>query len=1090
MEKRLSMFLASLFLCVGAALAQVQVKGTIISADDGEPLPGASVKIVGEKTGTVTNINGDFVITVPSNDTRLEISHIGMVPRVVKARNGMRISLDTDNRMLDEVMVTAFGQQTKTSFTGSAVVVNAEDLNKKITTNVADALVGAVPGLQIRGSSGAPGAGSGAINIRGISSMFADTEPLIIVDGAPYSASLSNIPQQDIESVTVLKDATSAALYGARGAGGVILITTKKGKSQKAEINVDMKWGASHRAIQEYDVIKDPAEYYETYYKQFYNYAFNGNGLSAQAANTWVNNNMIDGSTYGLGYNVYTLPEGEGLIGLDGKLNPNATLGRQYKASNGETYFLTPDDWTKAAYKTGFRQEYNVNISGGENRSNYYLSAGYLNEDGIIDNSNFERFTARARANYSVRDWLRIGANIGFVHSNTESNPNLSSSSLGSTNMWYYTSNIAPIYPLYVRVIDANGQPVIRTDENGHKQYDYGVPATGYVDLGNRLFMSTGNPIGANMYNVAKSQGNQINQIYTIDVDITSWLKFNSTNNLNLGQSSGSDYQNPWYGPSAGEGGHLIKSQSNTFRQTYIQTLNFHKLFGKHDTDLTLGHQYYQSHTKYLAAEAKGGFTPEIQEINAFAVRDNSSSYNSTYRDELWFANALYNFNQKYFANASFTHEASSPSFSPDHWGSNFWSVGAGWLINKENFFKNLGASWVDQLKLKIAIGQQGNDGIGSWSYVDTYSLAKNGTTMSPIFRQMENPNITWETTTNFNLGLEWSLWNGRVVGNIDFYNKRINDLLFWVNIPESNGTRGYYTNIGDMRNRGVELTLGVDVIRTKDIKWNITGNLSHNTTNIISLPDQKKEKFGGFSQSTGARVFSMWYEEGKSLYNAFMPEYAGVNEQGQALYYYDPACVDEDGAPTQSKPALSRDNTTTDFNSASYYEQGSILPKVTGGFATTLELYGVDISATFDYQIGGKVFDSRYQSLMGNSTSDSNTGATYHKDILKAWTPNNTESDIPRFQYNDQFSTSTSTRFLTKASYLNFQSFAVGYTLPKNLTQKIQVNKLRVYVQGENLCFWSARKGLDPRYSFDTTSSMSVYSPVRTIMGGVQVSF
>ena len=245
MEKRLTAILACLFFVMGGAFAQIQVKGTIISSDDGEPLPGASVKVVGEKTGTVTDLNGQFTITVPNAESRLELTHIGMLRRVVKARNGMQIALDTDNTMLDEVMVVAFGQQTKSSFTGSAVVLNSDDLNKKITTNIADALTGSVAGLQIRGGSGAPGAGQGSINIRGIASMFAETDPLIVVDGAPYSASLSNIPQEDIESVTVLKDAASAALYGARGAAGVILITTKQGKSEKAQINVDMKWGAN-----------------------------------------------------------------------------------------------------------------------------------------------------------------------------------------------------------------------------------------------------------------------------------------------------------------------------------------------------------------------------------------------------------------------------------------------------------------------------------------------------------------------------------------------------------------------------------------------------------------------------------------------------------------------------------------------------------------------------------------------------------------------------------------------------------------------------------------------------------------------------
>ncbi len=1089
MEKRLTAILACLFFVMGGAFAQIQVKGTIISSDDGEPLPGASVKVVGEKTGTVTDLNGQFTITVPNAESRLELTHIGMLRRVVKARNGMQIALDTDNTMLDEVMVVAFGQQTKSSFTGSAVVLNSDDLNKKITTNIADALTGSVAGLQIRGGSGAPGAGQGSINIRGIASMFAETDPLIVVDGAPYSASLSNIPQEDIESVTVLKDAASAALYGARGAAGVILITTKQGKSEKAQINVDMKWGANSRAIQDYDTFTDAGEFYETYYKQFYNYAFYKNGLTPQAANAWANNAIINGNT-GLGYNVYTVPDGEQLIGTNGKLNPNATLGRTYTA-NGEDYYLIPDNWTDAAYRNGFRQEYNVNINGGGSRGGYYASIGYLNEDGVIDHSGYERFTARVKADFQARKWLKLGTNIGYVHSNTKSNPNLDTS-LGATNMMYYTSRIAPVYPLFVRVKDANGNPIIRTDEYGNQQYDYGVAATNYPGL-TRRFSAPGNPIGANMYNKAESEYHQLSGTFTLDIDFTDWLRFNSTNNLNLGLSNASSYGNPFYGPSAGEDGTIAKSQSNTLRQNYIQTLTFHKLFGQHDVQVLAGHEWYKTRTKYIDASAKGGFSPDIPEINAFAIRDDSHSYTSTYNVEGWFANALYNFDERYFVSASYRRDASS-NFHPDNRWGNFWSGGVAWLLNKESFFKKLNANWVDQIKLKFSVGQQGNDGIGAWNYTDLYTLQKSGTTMAPTFAQIGNRDISWETTTNINLGLEWSLWNGRLTGSFDFYNKRISGLLFWLNVPESMGSRGYYTNLGDMRNRGVELNLSGDIIRTKNVKWNVSLNLAHNVTNIITLPESKKEVNGGFSQSTGARVFQMWYEEGKSLYNAFMPEYAGVNEQGQALYWVgdeNDMKVSADGTlvPDQDKPAKAHATTTTDYNNASYYEQGSILPKVIGGFNTSLEVYGVDLSLSFDYQLGGKVYDTQYASLMSPVSSQA-TGANLHKDILNSWTPNNVTSDIPRFQYQDQYTTSTSTRFLTNASYLNFQSFTVGYTFPKRWVEKIKLSKIRVYAQGQNLCFWSARKGLDPRYSFDTMASVNVYSPVRTIMGGVQVSF
>ncbi|MBR0242950.1 MAG: SusC/RagA family TonB-linked outer membrane protein [Bacteroidaceae bacterium] len=1085
MEKRLMLFLSGLFLCVGMAIAQTQVKGTIISADDGEPLPGANVKVQGEKMGTTTNLDGEFTITVPNADARLVISHMGMITRTVKARNGMRIALDTDNRLMDEVMVVAFGQQTKSSFTGSAVVVGADELSKKITSNAKDALVGSVPGLQIHGSSGTPGSDSGQMTIRGLSSMYAGVEPLVIVDGSPYSASLLNIPTEDIESITVLKDASSAALYGARGAAGVILVTTKKGTATSPQVNVDVKWGANTRALQQYETIQDPNQFVETYYRQLYNYAAS-NGMTAAAANQWANNRMFSGNQ-GLKYNPYTVPDGQNLIGVNGKLNPNATLGRAYDA-NGETYYILPDDFVDEAFKTGFRQEYNVNVSGGSDRNSYYASAGYLNENGVVSKANFERFTARLKADYRVRDWLKIGANVGYVHSKTTSNPNLG-------NLLSFASQIAPIYPLYVRVLDENGNPIIRTDQFGHKQYDYGVASTNFPGL-SRPYSQTYNPISQNMYDDVYSWGNQFNGSFTADVDITKWLRFNSTNNLNYGTSAGSDYTNPFYGAQAANNGQIIKSQGQTFRQNYIQTLTFYKEIKKHDINFMVGHEWYKISSRSLSAGARGGFSPEIQEINAFSDRYDSSSSSSAYNVEGYFGNLLYNYDQKYFVNASYRRDGTSRfMIKPTNyaWG-NFWSVGAGWLINKEKFFT---ADWVDQLKLKFSIGQQGNDNIGNWGYTNLYSLSKGENTMNPSFAQVGNEEITWETTTSYNLGLEWSLFKGRLTGGIDFYNKKVTDLLFWLSIPESYGSHGYWGNLGDIRNRGVELTLSGDIIRTHDIVWNLAANLAHNKTKILKLPEDKIANYGGFSQSDGGlslggqNMLSFWYEEGKELYNSMIPEYAGVNENGEALYWVDKNFENADSKSAQ--PGVNHDYTTTDFNKATYYEQGSIMPKVSGGFSTTLKLYNVDISANFDYQLGGKIYDFGYAYLMNPITSNA-TGQTYHKDILNSWTAENTGSDIPRFQYADLYvgGGTRSSRFLTKASYLNFQSFTVGYTFPKALTQKIKINKIRIYAQGQNLCFWSARRGLDPRYSFVDTPSggSSVMSPLRTIMGGVQVSF
>ena len=1076
MIKRLILFFVGVFLTAGMALAQTHVGGVVVSLPDNEPVVGASVKVVGTTTGTVTDIDGKFSISVPTN-AKLEFSYIGMKSKVLAAKVNMRVELETVDNTIDEVMVVAFGTQKKSAFTGSAAVVSSKDLSKRISTNVSSTLAGTVPGFQMREASGEPGASNGKMNIRGISSLKAKTDPLIIVDGAPYAGSLSNIPQQDIESVTVLKDAASAALYGARGASGVILITTKRGNTSEAIVTVDMKWGSNSRAIQDYDVIKDPGQYYETYYGMLRNKYYYNDGMSASDAHTKANTEMLSQ----LGYNVYTVPTGEQLIGEDGKLNPKATLGRTYKASNGETYHMTPDDWTKEAYRSSFRQDYNVSVSGGNTRSSFFASAGYLKDNGVILYSDYERYTARLKADYQAKKWLKVGGNIDYVHSSKNQNPKMDDQ-LNSSNLLYFTSMIAPIYPLYVRTLDANGNPVIRTDKNGNPHYDYGVPGNNFVDNAPRAFSSQGNPLGANRYNQKNFLVNQFNGTFNIDIVFTEWLKFNATSNLNFQHITRSEYDNSLYGPKVNVNGELTKYQYYYLRTNNVQTLDFHKVFGDHDVDVLAGHEYYNDQLRYLNGTATGGFSPKILELDAFATKSDNRSYAERYNVEGWFSRMLYSYKDKYYGSLSYRRDASSRFKKENRWG-DFWSIGGAWNIEKESFFN---IPWVNHLKLKLSLGQQGNDALGeNWFYADQYRLSKSSdTTMSPSFRMPGNPDLTWETTTNLNVGVEFSLWKNLLSGSIDVYSKKISDMLFWLSLPEFSGTRGYYANVGDMRNSGLELSLTATPIRTRDITWSITAMLAHNTTKILKLPQQKTQDYGGYvDNGTGHEC---WYEVGKPLYNMLLPEYAGVNEHGQALYYVDTDVAVKDRS---SFPNKKRNGTTTKISEASFYEQGSVLPKASGGFSTTVEAYGFDATFTFDYQLGGKVYDSRYASLM-NPVESQPTGSNFHKDVLKSWTPNNTSSNIPRFQYGEDYSAKSSNRWLTNASYLNFQSLTVGYTLPRTLTERYKISTLRVYVAGENLYFWSARKGFDPRYSFDGNKSVGVYSPTRNITGGLQVTF
>ena len=592
------------------AMAQKQqVSGTVTNAD-GNPIVGATVVVDGTTTGTTTNAAGQFSLQARS-DGYLNVSFIGYESQKVPiaGKTTVNIQLKEDITAIDDVLVVAFGTTKKEAFTGSASVIKSEDLQKRQTTNVMNALVGSVAGLQMRGGSGTPGSDSGSINIRGISSMYADTDPLIIVDGAPYSASLSNIPQSDIESVTVLKDAASAALYGARGASGVIIVTTKRSQARDAVINVDMKWGVNSRAVQDYDVITDPGEYYEAVYAQYYNRYFYGQGMNATTANAQANTDMLKA----LAYDVYTRPDGENLIGLDGKLNPNATLGRKV-SFNGTDYWMQPDDWTDAAYKNSLRQEYNVSVNGGTDKATYYTSVGYLNEDGIVDNSGYERISARIKADYQAKKWLKLGANVGYIHSSQDLDVGLGTSTY-TNNLFYYTSRIAPIYPIYVRTIGADGKIGIKRDQYGNKAYDYGVAETGYGVT--RPFSPQGNPLGEARYNNYTSIGNQLNGTFTADFDITDFLKVNVTSTATWGETYISNFRNMYYGTSAGTNGSIEKTVQSSLRTNNIQTITYYDSFGLHNINVLAGHEYYNVKTRNLAASKNGMFSPDIQELSA-----------------------------------------------------------------------------------------------------------------------------------------------------------------------------------------------------------------------------------------------------------------------------------------------------------------------------------------------------------------------------------------------------------------------------------------------------------------------------------------
>ena len=1093
MEKRLTMILASLFLCVGMALAQTTVTGTVVSQEDGLPIIGATVRVDGTDTGTVTDADGRFSLSLPSGKKKLVVSYVGMETQEVTVRGrNVNVTLLPVLTDLEEVMVVAYGTSTKSAFTGSAAVVKSEEISKISNSNVLDALSGKVSGVQINSATGAPGQSDFTIKVRGISSINADTEPLIVVDGAPYPGDINNLNPNDIASMTVLKDAASAALYGARGANGVVLITTKNGREGTSSITVDAKWGANTRGTQFYNTVQSPAAYYEAYYLALKNYGIDNAGRTgvtdAASAHRYAMDNLF-GSSMGLGYNVYNVPAGQELIGPDGKLNPNATMGNIVTGADGSRYMLRADDWRDAIYQTGLRQEYNLTATASNDKGSFYASIGYLDNEGISKNSEYERITGRLKADYQLRSWLKIGGNVDFAHYTANALSDDGGSTVGNIfNLAY----IAPIFPLYVR--DEAGN-ILQDTKTGLPMYDWG---DGSVTGITRPYQTGSNAIFSNLYDKNETDGNSFNANGYAEIRFLKDFKFTTNNTMMLDETRFTYTNNPFYGQFASTNGTVQKNHVRQWTYNLQQLLNWHHQYGKHDVEVMLGHEYYREHYYTLSGSKTNLFGVFNDELAGAVTNGSMDSYTTDYNVEGYFGRAQYNYDQKYFASLSYRRDASS-RFAPEHRWGNFWSFGGAWLISKESWFN---APWVDELKFKASYGEQGNDNIGNYLYTDTYSIVPAGDIAGLTPSSVKgNREITWEKNGNFNTGFEFSFFRGKLAGSAEFFYRRTTDMLAYYSLPVSSGYSGYYDNVGNMENLGVEVELNGTFIRTKDFEWGANINFTAYKNEVTSIAEDNKNLV--INGSGGYTSGNYFYGEGHSLYTFYLPKYAGVDENGKALFYQDitEKVFDEQGNPVydkngQQKTKVVGRTTTTNYSAtedgsdpgATYYLCGTALPWAYGGFGTHFAYKGFDFSIDFNYQIGGQIYDSDYAGMM--ALSSTGRGTAIHADLLKAWSEDNKGSNIPRLVLDDTNANATSDRFLVDASYLSLSNLNFGYTFPSKWTAKAGISKLRLYLTATNLWLWSQRQGLDPRQSITGGASTAYYSAMRTISGGITVTF
>lgn len=1049
----------------------ITASGLVVD-ENGEPLIGVSVLEQGTSNGTITDVNGRFSLRVKAGST-LAFSYVGYEAKTAKAGRDMTVRMSSDNLTLNDVVVVAFGKMKREAFTGSAGVMKDDDLKQLQVTNPAQALAGHVAGVQINNSSSQLGS-SPQITIRGIGSISSDTQPLIVVDGMPYDGDLNTLNSNDIESMTVLKDAASNALYGARGANGVIMITTKTGALGKTHITFDAKWGWNSNGLKDYKKL-NARQFYETYYKMLYNYYVSdenkGGAMSPEDANRQANADIIDpNSGNGPGYMVYTVPNGENFIGLDGRMNPNATLGTLY-TYGGKQLWLQPDDWKKEGLRTGFRHEYNLSVSGATEKLNYFASLGYLNQDGIQVGSNEDRITSRIKLSVQATNWLRLGGNVDYTRYKYAQT---SEGTIGTGTIWSTIKTQAPIYPVYFR--DANHNIMI--DQWGEQMYDF---ARQY-DL-NRAGGVGGNCIFGNKYESNRSTVNDFSVKGFADFRILPELTLTLNGNLYHHGYDGKYISSPFVDKytDSSNNGYISISDGKIFSYNVQQLLNYNKTFGKHTVSALLGHEYYNYKYTYRGMSGHNFGIDGATEIDQLLVKDYPSSSSSRYNNEGYFFRGMYDYDNTYYASVSYRRDASS-RFDKDHRWGDFWSAGAAWVMSKENWFH---VNWIDELKLKFSVGSQGNDNIGNFLYADTYNIVNNDDQPGYQWRQKGTRDITWETNTNWNAGVEFSLLKNRLSGSIDFFYRKTSDMLFALATPPTIGYTSHYVNLGDMRNQGVEIVLNGTPVLNKDWRWDVNFNITHVKNKVLALPEEVKttvvEGHHGYVNHDTSFAEKYWYFVGEDLplYTWHMPKYAGVDhETGEALYYMDE--VDENGNVTGR-------TTTKDWNKATDYLCGDAMPAFTGGIGTTLTYRGFDFSMNFNFQLGGKAYDYVYATLMHSGAP---TATNWSEDILDSWSLTNKGSDIPRLQANETNSQNgRSDRFLKTASYLNCQSLNFGYTLPRNIVQMLTLESARVYFSAQNLFYISARQGFDPRYNIAGYTNPELYSPMRTCSFGIQIT-
>lgn len=951
---------------------------------------------------------------------------------------------------IKEVVVVAFGKQKKEEITGSVQSLKAKDLSNLQNGNILQGIGGKVAGVQVI-SSGQPGS-QPTIRMRGIGSINASSDPLIVLDGIPYSGDLNSISSADIESISFLEDASSNALYGSRGANGVIIVNTKRGKSKKLSIEADVRTGVNFRSIEDYSVFTSPQDYYTAYY----NRARIGEVTKLTqpgAVPSGTSPHAVGLTALGkLGYNVFDVPFSQ-LIAANGSFNPNAKL-------------LYQDNWKKSLFKPALRREATIGVNASGEQVKSYTSLNYLDDKGYLISSGFERFGIRSNVDYAITPKLKLTSALSYTYSKQDFGE-----TGGFSNPFQFARNIAPFYPVYLR--DDNYQRLY--DAGGNPLYDYG---DGQGPNGaTRSYAVFETPVGNLQKDKSQTVSNISNVNLGLNYEIIKGLDFTYNFGAYLENLKDLQFGNTEGGTSSSVGGTISKKSIFKYTLNHQQLLTYQKKWGNHSFNVLVGHEFNKIKNEGFSGSKQQLLLPNSLAFdNAVKITDLSGN-GYEYAVEGYFSRLLYNYDGKYFFNANIRRDGSSV-FSPEsRWG-NFYGLGAAWNVAKEDFLKD--NSVINALKLKVSYGQQGNDNIllknnerDYYAYQDIYGINNFGDD-KPILslKKQGNKDLKWETSKNLNAGFELSLFNNKINLNADYFERKVSDMIYALPLPPSNsGSYVKYGNIGDMINRGVQANINVDILRSEQVQWSVYANATHYKNKITRLPAEQR----GTGLVSGLFILT----EGGDRYNYYLKEFAGVNpENGDALWYR-----------TAFNPITEKVETTVtnDYKQATDYNTGkSAIPKVYGGFGTDITYKRLNLAVNFAYQFGGYGYDDIYRSLFHSDTYRSN----YSTDIDKTWTPENPNTSLPRVDLTSTNQNGHSTLYLIKSDYISLQDVTLSYQLPDDFSQHAGLSGLKVYVTGNNLYLWSKRKGYDPRASLTGVSDPYKYSLLSSVSLGFKLTF